>query len=181
MKILLPKRLYRIDPMYGPVFFLAGPVRGGGDWQARACREIQARLPQFYAALPCRYEVDHDLVPYCEQKWTAEFPRQLSWEREYLEIAAKRGCIVFWLPCQSLADPRPTADGPYGQDTYGELGEWRGRMMHDPRIRLVVGAEPGFPGLSQIKRNFRQALGILFPIYETLAETVEAALRTVRS
>jgi hypothetical protein len=41
------------------------------------------------------------------------------------------------------------------------------------------GAEPSFPGLGQIQRNFNFATKSKFPIYGTLAETVAAAIKRV--
>lgn len=62
-------------------------------------------------------------------------------------------------------------------DTRGELGEWRGRMIYDQTLRVVIGAKEGFRGLSQIQRNFNEALGYEFPIFKTLSETVDAAIK----
>jgi len=61
-------------------------------------------------------------------------------------------------------------------DTRGELGEWRWRIKTG-QARVVIGAEPAFPGLSQIQRNFNAALGREFPIYPSIAETAKAAAR----
>ncbi|HEV8666723.1 MAG TPA: hypothetical protein VN665_02640 [Candidatus Paceibacterota bacterium] len=66
-------------------------------------------------------------------------------------------------------------------DTRGELGEWRGRMMsHNPSktygINVVIGAEPDFLGLSQIQRNYSQALGYEFPIFHSMESTAHAAI-----
>jgi hypothetical protein len=105
------------------------------------------------------------------------FSRQTLWERYYLEIVAKRknGCIIFWLPCESKDNPR--RDGsPYARDSYGELGEWRGRMINDPNLHVVIGAESGFPGLNQINANFSSALKKEFCIHTTLQDTVKAAV-----
>lgn len=177
MKIILPKTLVEIDPNEGPLFFLAGPIRGGGDWQADCCREIEERLPNSYVAAPCRWGETHPLRKFVVEGTSDAFPRQLNWERHYLELAAKKGCIIFWLPCESKTDPHPGPE-PYAMDTRGELGEWRGRMMGDRSLLIAVGAEPGFYGLSQIQRNFSQSLGynFPFPIASTLAETVHAAI-----
>jgi hypothetical protein len=102
------------------------------------------------------------------------FERQTDWERHYLDMAADKwptGCIIFWLGDQRK--PRPD-NLPYAMDTRGEIGEWRGRMMHNPALRVVMGAEEDFPGLRQIKRNFELALPD-FPIYDTMEEVVERA------
>lgn len=178
MKIVLPKTLCEYDPQYGPFFFLAGPVLGGGDWQARGVAEIARHTPYFYAALPCRYRLEHPLYRFRAVGSDDHFDRQLSWERHYLSLAATRGCLIFWLASEDQNDPR--IDGlPYAMDTRGELGEFRGRLMHEP-LRIVIGAVPDFPGLSQIQRNFDQALGRPFIIHKTLVDTVAAAMQMVR-
>lgn len=177
VRILLPKTKSVIAPHpCDPLFFLAGPVRGGDDWQYQACIKIQRHLSQFYAALPCRYEETHPLMQYRMGGNTDFFDRQLTWERYYLERASEEGCIIFWLPEESKLNPRE-GNEPYAMDTRGELGEWRGHRKYRPNVRLVVGAEKGFPGLSQIERNFRLALGYDFPIYPTLEATVWAAVQ----
>jgi len=181
MRIILPKTLCEVDPLYGPFFFLAGPIRGGGDWQRKCIDEISLRMPHFYAALPCRYDQTHPLSSRRMPGVEDQFEHQLSWERRYLSLAAygfepaAPGCLIFWLPCESRSNPR-TGEGSYAMDTRGELGEWRGRMMSNHRLNVVVGAEAGFPGLSQIQRNFNEALNCDFPIYPTLERTVIAAI-----
>lgn len=175
MRIYLPKRLSAVDPTYGPFFFLAGPVRGGGDWQHRFCTLMRGYIPQFTAAIPCRYPEDHPLMQYSIYGQLGTFEHQTFWERHYLDIAAEKGCLVFWLPLESKEHPRG-ADGPYGRESYGELGEWRAHLMRNPKLRIVIGADPGFPGLKQIKLNMCRATDSHFPIYETLEETVCAAL-----
>ncbi len=178
MKILLPKTLGQIESSYGPLFFLAGPGRGGGDWQSKCCSEIRKLIPNFHAALPCRYPNDHPIMEYEIKGQNDIFERQNAWERYYLELAANGGCIIFWLPCESKADPRTNGE-PYSMETFGELGEWRGRLMHNSNLRIVIGAEPGFIGLSPIQYNFDCATRSKFPIYKTLEETVAAAVKKV--
>ncbi|NDE68251.1 hypothetical protein EB052_01450 [bacterium] len=179
MKIIFPKRLVAIDPSHGPLFFLAGPARGGGDWQTRCCYEIEKNTKDFYAAIPYPPQTIHPLNPYREIGEENHFERQLQWERYYLDIAAISGCIIFWLPCESTTNPRTGSD-PYAMDTRGELGEWRGCLRHNPNYHVVIGAEQGFPGLSQIQRNFNAATKSDFPIYGSLGETVIAAIEKAR-
>lgn len=177
MKIIFPNTLCSVDRL--PLFFLAGPIAGGGDWQEHCCMLLSQQLStEFYVASPVRYDRNHPLRAYELDGTRNYFSRQLLWERYYLDIAGRPhrwGCIIFWLPEESETDPR--ADGfPYAMDTRGELGEWRGRMMYDGYSHVVIGAEPGFPGLDQIVTNFRVAISNSFPIYPTLTETVKAAL-----
>jgi hypothetical protein len=178
MKIILPNTLVDLNFNYGHLFFFAGPVRGGGDWQTKACIEMMKYLPNFHGVVPCRYQEGQSrLLNFREPGKENYFDRQLTWERHYLDIAGPLGCIIFWLPCEDKTFPRTPEDGPYAMDTRGELGEWRGRLMHDSNLRVVIGAEPDFPGISQIQRNFNFATKSEFPIYKTLEETIEAAVK----
>jgi len=179
MKIVLPKTFCEIDPDYGPLFFLAGPVRGGNDWQKKCCEEIQKILPHFYAAIPYyfstleNYPLRNLGIPGKE----GVFSRQLNWERHYLDHAAKNGCLIFWLPEESKTNPRTPEEGPYATDTRGEIARWSVELKYNPTYRIVVGAEKGFPNLSQIDRNFSADQKTSFPFYKTLAVTVREAVR----
>lgn len=179
MKIIQAKSLCEVDFSYGPLFFFGGPIKGGGDWQYRGCLELQKHLEHFYAVIPNRYTEEHPLLRFA-MPIKELFPRQTKGERHYLEIAATcGGCVIFWLECESKEQPR-TDKNPYARDTYGEVGEWRGRLMHDPNLSVVVGAQKEFPGLDVIQQNFNYALKTQFPIYATLEETVEAAVQKTR-
>jgi len=189
MRIILPKHFIdfsTMDEERAPVFFLAGPVLGGGDWQIDACRELQLYLERFWVVIPCRWKEGHPLYKYAVRGDETVFARQTLWERHYLRLAAGhgknwrgeyenwKGGIIFWLPIQRAL----REDGsPYGRDTYGELGEWRAHMMHIPNLPVVVGAEDRYNGLSVVKANFEDALGPDFPVYSTLKDTVRAAAR----
>lgn len=172
--MILPKTLVsEREWSDGRLFFLAGPVQGGGGWQYRCCLIMQREIGDGVVAVPCRWRSDHPLFERRVSGRGDAFARQLSWERYYLELAAQNGGIIFWLPCENIENPR--VDGqPYAMDTRGELGEWRGRMMREPALRVFIGAENGFPGLDQIARNFNEALGRPFPIYQSLEELVQA-------
>lgn len=179
MRMILPKTRAILRKEHGPLFFLAGPVRGGGDWQWKAFHEIAKYFPRFSAANPCRYAPEHPAWEYEAQGKKDAFDRQLTWERFYLEKAAHTGCIIFYLPEECKTNPHPGPE-PYGMDTRGELGEWRGRMMYGETKRVVIGAEPGFHGLSQIQRNFNKALKRNFKIHTSLEATIKAAVRIVK-
>jgi hypothetical protein len=179
MRIVLPKTFCEIDQTYGPLFFLAGPVQGGGNWQTVCAEEIKKQLPNFYAAIPCSDQEVPQLTPFKVNESAFPFEYQLNWERHYLDLAAATGCIIFWLPGESKINPR-TGDGPYATDTRGELGEWRGCLRYNPNLRVVIGAEPDFYGTTTIKRNFSLATNSNFPIYDTLEETVAAAIQKTK-
>lgn len=174
IKILVPKE-HNPQMVQMPTYFLAGPVKGGGNWQFKAIQELQKHLQDFYVAVPFRILPGEPFYEFVDKGTGEDFPRQTLWERHFLSEASQFGSIIFWLPCEDRSNPRPGGD--YARDTRGELGEWRGRMIGDSRLKVVVGAEAGFPGLSQIKANFDDALGEDFVIYPTLEDTVKMAVQ----
>jgi hypothetical protein len=156
-------------------------------------RALPARLPAFQVAIPYKDEhrpaAPHALfAPYAVLAATEHTDSQLPWERRFMELAAgvrprdyedmppKRGCLLFWMPAESAAHPKPPAQGPYAQDTRGELGEWRGRLMHDGGLRVVVGCDPHFPGCDTLTRNFKAVLGEDFTVHSSLEATAAAAV-----
>ena len=188
---ILPKDICSLDELHFPLFFLAGPLSGGEDWQSRMCEALLQFIPKgFTVAIP--YGLD-DRPPSLQPPFSpftllppvTRTERQLAWERHYLDLAAgasqaqasvpHRGCIVFWLPAESALFPKPTSHGPYAQDTRGELGEWRGRLMHDGSLRVVVGGDRHFHGFDTMERNFKHALGDDFKAHSTMEETAAAA------
>lgn len=179
MRVILPKVLG--SDLKGPLFFLMGPIRGGDDWQYECALELDMQMrEEFSVAIPCRYGEDHPLYAH-RALGEEQFSRQLPWERYYLNQAANmapQGCIIVWLPRESKTSPRSRGDGPYAQDTYGELGEWRGRIMRGERVRLVIGAHPDFPGLDVIKRNFELALSKGILISPSIEDLVARAIET---
>ena len=181
MRIIVPKNFVNLNPYANlPFFYLAGPVVGGGDWQQRMCRALDLERSDSTIVVPTRWDEHHPLAAYFlpgDLGKEKHFPRQLDFEIHYLDMAAKywSSCVVFWLGVQKEA--RPVELGPYGRDTYGEVGEFRGRMMHNPTLRIVIGAEENFSGLDVIERNFRKRLGSDFPFYRTMEETAAAALK----
>jgi hypothetical protein len=47
MPIYVPKEIVEIKPTKdAPLFFLAGPIRGGGDWQADMAKIILDKIPK---------------------------------------------------------------------------------------------------------------------------------------
>lgn len=179
MKIIFPKTHLEI-PKNIPVFFLAGPVRGGDDWQYKTTQLLQEQMgdTEFYVAIPYYLKVLPDEHPLFKIKAEGDdsfFERQLNWERHYIDLASKQGCLIFWLPEESKTNPR-IGGGPYATDTRGELGEWRGLLMNNKNLHVVVGGEEGFDGFDVLSRNFKLAIDADFPIYNSLFETVAAAI-----
>ncbi len=169
------KTLVADEDIVRPLYFFGGPIKGGGDWQEPACEFFIRRNEEVGLAVPRRWSDNHPLLPYQAFGEDQAFKRQTLWERHYLARAALWGCVVFWLPCQSKTDPR-TDGQPYGRDTYGELGRWSERMAKNPTLKVVIGAEPDFPGLDVISCNINEDVGYHFPIHSTLEETLEQAI-----
>lgn len=180
MQILIPKRSFPAggDDPNRPLFFLAGPVRGGGDWQKDMALILQELTSGYCTvAVPCRWDETHPLKKYFVVGPDDHFERQLNWERHFLAEAGltrKHGCVLFWLGVESAEDPHPGPE-PYSMDTRGELAEWRMRIKFQ-NARVVVGAEDEYFGLSQIKRNYSLELGYDFPILTNMEETAHAAV-----
>ncbi len=178
LHLILPKaRPHLENHLDLPLFFLAGPVLGGGDWQRRMTDLLLHRVGDCIIVNPSRYQANHPQYQYQIKGSRGSFETQTLWERYYLREAALEfptGCIIFWLPCESETAPRDDGN-PYAMDTRGEVSEWRTHLQYNPKVRLVIGAEPDFPGLRTIRRNFRDAIGPNFKIYETMEETANHA------
>lgn len=196
IKLLLPRTLIYFDEATDTVFFLAGPIKGAGDWQKDAIDMFQKYATTLdnqgnvYVVCPSEYKSDHEFyslkvtgIP--EESYTEEQKKithsRTDWERYHLEIASRLGGIIFWLGKEDERNPRTRKDGPYARDTYGELGEWRARMFYEQKynntqINLVIGANSDFHGLAQIERNFKRMVGEHFQISSTLDETVRKVI-----
>ncbi len=175
------------------VYFLAGPIKGGNDWQSRAIKILWKKDPDAYIVCPCRYKTDHELFnnSLLNEKTRPlinvykPFKDQTTWERYYMMEASYYGSIIFWLPREDKNNPRPKEKGPYARDTYGELGRWSIKSSRpdifsykssEPRVNLVIGAEKKFHGLSVIQKNVHEDHGKQFQIYPTLRSTVLEAV-----
>ncbi|HSI20225.1 MAG TPA: hypothetical protein VLA04_00740 [Verrucomicrobiae bacterium] len=175
MQLILPKTLVPDGEILRPLFFLAGPIKGGGNWQQTACDLIASKMDPVAIAAPRRWTAEHPMHTHRAPGQEEAFTRQTLWERHYLDRAADWGCVLFWLLNESKSEPRQDGQ-PYGRDTTGELSAWRIKLLHNPSLKVVVGAEPDFPGLSVLTCNLYEDLGYDFPIYSTLEETVDAAI-----
>ncbi len=181
-KLILPKAGFKYDPgIHARIYFLAGPIRGGGDWQSVAINTIKDADPDSYIVCPYRYPVDHPTAWFAVKSDVGlsthqiEFESQTLWERFYLDLASKYGCIIFWLPVEDIYNPRPKESGPYARDTLGELGRWSVRSAIQG-AKVVVGADSRFSGLSVIQKNFDGDHGRGFQIHRFLNETIIAGI-----
>ena len=186
MPVILPNTyIAKFDPEM-PLFFLAGPVRGGGDWQSVAHGLLtEAVGDKCCSVIPVRYRTEekyqgHPLLAEALIGDEDYFRNQTMMERYYLKLAGhpgrvKNGCIIFWLGVESEVDPHPGPE-PYAMDTRGELGRWSVIKGFQPGVRMVVGADPRFYGLRTIHRNIEADLGVPFTIQSRLQQTVNAAV-----
>jgi hypothetical protein len=180
MPIYVPKEIVELAPTRdNPLLFLAGPIRGGGDWQADMAETIIDQKPSSLIACPSRWRKEHRLAQYFHKPFSQATNRQLVWERHYLAQAGLRpqtqGCVIFWLPLESATHPHPGPE-PYAMDTRREIGKFTA-YAETLNARIVVGGDPGFYGLDVILFELSEATGSRFPFHETMEETAEHAIR----
>jgi hypothetical protein len=189
MPIYVPKQIVPIQPTKAsPLTFLAGPIRGGGDWQAGMAEEILKQEPSAHIACPSRWDATHRLAQQFHGPFSEADNRQLVWERHYLKQAGLEpdvpGCIIFWLCNESIANPHPGPE-PYAMDTRREIGKFTAyaEMMN---VRMVVGGDrtcfglKGFFGLDVILFELSEAYKKPFLFYETMEEVATQALHIAR-
>lgn len=205
--LILPKNGVVLNLKKGErLYFLAGPIRGGGDWQAKAIKLLTEKDPDCYIVCPCRYDSGHELFKFSllpdtessggdgEVSNSIEFPNQTLWERYYLEQASYYGSIIFWLPCENKENPRKKGGGPYARDTYGEIGRWSLKSSkpyqfslnnYSPRVNVVFGAEKDFPGLGVIKKNLEADYSgtpiAQSVVYSSIGETISEAIKLAKT
>lgn len=126
--ILLKPDMPPADLKDKKLVFLAGPIMGAENWQARAAADL-ADL-DVYVADPRR-----------EKSENFDYDSQVGWESFYLSRA---DVVMFWLPL-AAAEIKGRS---YAQTTRFELGEWLGRTDFNrrPGKTVVIGIEEGFAG-----------------------------------
>ncbi len=167
---------------------MAGPMGGSQGWQEKGFgllrKRLEGQIREFVVADPSHYAPDSPIREYeYPPHFTSElhFERQLDWEDYYLTRAGlpaigESGCIIFWLPL-----PPAGWSLPYAVNTRRELGcviglmEGAHRWSPTTKIQVVVGAQEGFSGLSEIQRSLSSKSRTKFPVYPTLEETIDAA------
>lgn len=193
MSIYLPKQIVQLNPTFdSPLFFLAGPVRGGGDWQADMSESIFDQEPSALIVCPTRWSEKHRLSHYFHQPFSDAENRQLVYERHYIKQAGLEknvnGCVILWFGLESEEHPHDGPE-PYAMDTRRETGKltafaevllWFPELREKMDVRLVVGGDPNFHGLEVILFELSEAFGQSFPFYETMEDVVTNALRIAR-
>lgn len=179
IRLILPTRAVSVEPN-ARVFFLAGPVSGGGNWQSEATGILERKVTGAYVVSPRDYTIFNPIFHYAieeDDKGPEPFLNQDTWEEYYLDLACKQGAVVFWLPDEDKIFPC-SADS-YGRDAYREFSEWLVRMKRKRdrnNVRMAIGAGDKFPGLSVIAENCKGIVGSGFTVHKTLRDTVDVAV-----
>lgn len=157
-------------PPGDPVIFLAGPIQGGGNWQAAASHHLEAAWTLndkgLWIANPRRPRKVENFV----------YSEQVQWEKAHLKRAAEHGAIIFWFAKQDPDEPYEQGR-PYAKTTFGELNRIIGWLDYDPDIPVVIGQEFGYTGTSDSYVAELIAEKQL-PVYDDLAAVAVALARS---
>lgn len=159
-RVILP-RTY-MPKIEKPLIFLAGPIRGAPDWQEEAIQRIITNNREVIIANP-RWDARGYVKGMSIRGDENHFKRQRQWEKYYLEIAAKTGCVMFWL-----------ANAP-GYMTRLELGLLMGEYKINRSPRFCVGGDPRFLDIETIRYDLIEDTRKI--IYSSLAETCNTAIK----
>jgi hypothetical protein len=151
--LLQPKCVIPDEYKNRKVFFLAGPIRGGGNWQMRAAEKLWEKFPGCIVVDPTRWDAaeknaktDEERTKIQEHRKNAIgvkdenlYPAQAPWESDHMKLASENGTLFFWLERQSKDDPRLQGEGVYAQDTRVEMGIWIERIHNNPNLKVKIG------------------------------------------
>ena len=166
--LLLPNAY--IENNENPLIFLAGPIKSAPNWQEEAVELLFSKERNLTIASP-RSEIRKS-NSYLAWRDNYIFSRQREWEWYCMDIASKKGVLLFWLP----GEEKHHCDKPYAAITRMELGQWMTRYKQDNSLKLCFGGERSFPEMRTIKYD----LSLHAPdmkIHTTLKETCDEALR----
>lgn len=154
IKLLLePKCVIPDEYKDRKVFFLAGPIRGGGGWQMKAAESLWIKYPGCIVVDPTRWDaVEQSAKTDEERKKVAEhrknaigikdevlYPGQAGWESDHMKMASEKGTLIFWLERESKIEPRSQGEGVYAQDTRVEMGMWLEKLKNNPKLNVRIG------------------------------------------
>ncbi len=169
--LIIPKVF--VEKTNTPIIFLGGPIRGAANWQDEAALKILKKYPEIFVISP-RRGIRPEIEKYLVRGEENHFSRQRAWERHYLNLASKKGTIMFWLP----KEVEHKCEKSYGAMTRMELGQWMTNYKNDKKISFVIGSDGEFSEIDTIKYD----LLLDAPdkkVFETLEEAIEEALRIV--
>jgi hypothetical protein len=157
------------------LFYLAGPVEGGGGWQKKAISVLRKNFPEAYFAFNCPFNEMRRLRRFAVKEESEQCSSSAEWRRAHMEEAALRGCLVFWLGPQDKEEDADFSKVPYGLLASREEAEWAFRLFYNNKLRVVIGVHHAFPGHDEIVENLRVLFGAKFPVYTHLPDLLEAA------
>ena len=180
MRIVFPCKNYHLKNYFAHprfntdtgLFYLAGPILGGGGWQSEAADYLAAKTTGAVIACPARFPSSASSEVQGEEHG---FEHQLDWESPFMAAAATEGCLVFWLPKESATTPRNDGN-PYAMMTRDEIGKWRQRLSAGTHLNVVIGIEDGFPGKREIEFLIRKDIGSGFLVYHSLYDALDGAI-----
>ena len=142
-KLIIPKTYIKnIDT---PLIFLAGPIKSAPNWHEKIIKILFSLKKDLIIASP-KKEINDNLKKYLIINNENYFSRQRAWERHYLEIASKKGVILFWLP----KEENHNCDKVYGAMTRVELGQWMTNYKHNENVNFCVGTDGKFSEIGTI-------------------------------
>jgi len=166
--LIIPKNYVKnVDT---PLIFLAGPILGAPNWQDAAI-EYLFSLNKYITIVSPKKEIKENISKYILNTDPNPFSRGRHWERYYLDIASKKGTVLFWLP----GEEKHKCEKSYGAMTRLEIGQFMTRYKYDKSTRFVVGTDDKFSEINTIKFD----LSLDAPekkISKTLEETCRQAL-----
>ena len=117
-----------------PLVFLAGPVQGAPDWQARFAATILRERPKSIVVSPRpKTAIDANF----------DADEQVAWEITHRARAREFGVTAIWFAAQDFSIPYP-AGRPYAQTSRIELGETIGWLRAHPNLAFTVGFDPQY-------------------------------------
>lgn len=164
MDVLLPPQSEPVSDE-ATLIFLAGPIQGAPDWQARAIELIQAEAPEIWIASPRREYLDGGFV----------YEDQVDWEVAHIKRALRKGTVLFWLAAPVEQHP----DRAYAQTTRIEIAECKVRHEYEGG-NVVIGIEEGFSGARYIRKRWGQDCPAI-PILDSFEATCYKAIELARS
>ncbi len=162
------------------LFYLAGPVEGGGNWQKKAIVVLRKKFPDAYFAFNCPFDRMRRLRRFAVRGDEAQYSNETEWQREHMEFAAKHGCLVFWLGPQDKEEDVDFSKVPYGLEASREEAEWAFRLFCNKKLRVVIGTHHSFPGQGRIMENLLVLFGINVPLHGRLQDVLDATIKMAK-
>jgi hypothetical protein len=170
VNLILPKNY--VQNIDSPLIFLAGPIKGAPSWQNEAVKIIHSLEPNFFVASPSR-RMGKEVAGYVVSGDSNYFQRQRAWEWHYMSLAAKKGCILFWLP----GEIQHSCDKSYAFMTSNEFGHWTAYKQWE-QVNLAIGRDGNFREWSTLEFDLKKKVPeMITNIKETLEDTCKEAIK----